>query len=249
MRGRCPRPSPSAIIAVSVATVKGRCELVSRSFRDARKWIAVYDGCPVLFSSPEPVSESLHRLSLVTTSRRQAGWYLDPRTATTPNPRFSGQVDPSLIRMTRFADAGGRSAEPWLEGRLDPAAGGGTMLTGRIGQKPGAAEARRAFVSLAGGVCLIVAAVGAAALASGRLFGLVFVLAPIAWFAGVAGINTANQRMLERKIPDLVQAVNETLGSTVACSGPDAQPGVCPCGRPGDCRLLAVRPLRGAHDA
>jgi hypothetical protein len=72
-----------------------------------------------------PAGEYLRRLGMVTTTRGMTSWYLDPRTAGRPEPRFRGDTGPARIFVARFAAAGRSSFAPWLDARLEPAAGGG----------------------------------------------------------------------------------------------------------------------------
>jgi hypothetical protein len=99
------------------------------SANGVRGWLAGFGSRPVVLSSPHTVSECLDRLAGVTAQRGQVSWYLDPKTAGCPGPRFRGEAGPQRIWVARFADVAGRdSFAPWLNARLEPAAGGGTEL-------------------------------------------------------------------------------------------------------------------------
>src|ERR1700722_16529703 len=109
--------------------------------RRARMWLGSFGRRPVTLSSPYPVAECLQRLAAVTTSRGRATWYLDPRTARRPDPVFKGELYPSRTRLARFAPGGRNSFVAMLEVRLDPAADGGTSLSGWAGMPAGAFQA------------------------------------------------------------------------------------------------------------
>ncbi len=138
---------------------------------------------PVVLSSPYPPGECLRRLAMVTTTRGPASWHLDSRTAGRPEPRFRGDAGPSRIFVARFAYASRTTrVVPWLDARLEPAAGGGTTLTGVIGLHP---AVRARLPVIAGGAALIAGSAlagGVHMLASGHRGGLVpAVLARSPW--------------------------------------------------------------------
>jgi hypothetical protein len=61
-------------------------------------------------------------------------WHLDPRNVGRPEPRFRGQVYQSQIKLAQFTAGSGRdSSSAQLDVRPEPAADGGTVLSGRIG--------------------------------------------------------------------------------------------------------------------
>jgi hypothetical protein len=111
---------------------------MSASGTSVRGWVARFRPRPVVLSSPYPVGECLRRLAEVTTVRGPTAWYLDPKTALRPDPRLRGDLGPSGISVVRWPAARGRphSFQPWLRVRPEPAAGGGTTLTGTIGITP-----------------------------------------------------------------------------------------------------------------
>ncbi len=177
----------------------------------------------VVLSSPYPVSECRRRLAAVTTRRGSASWYLDPSTAGRAEPRFRGDAGSWLLSVTLFE--GGRNGfRPWLDGRLEPAAGGGTTLTASVGMQ-GGKRAVWCLIAGAGGLISVsMVAGGAALLASGRLQGLAAVLGSLALVACVAGFGAAGLRSLEHKTRRLIREVNVTLGSTATFPSPDAVP-------------------------
>jgi hypothetical protein len=179
---------------------------------------------PVVLSSPFPPEECLRRLGMVTTQRGMTWWYMDPRTVGSPEPRFRGVIGPSRIFVARFAAAGGRSTfVPWLDARLEPAAGGATTLAGTLGLRPAVRALVLMFVGVAGLIAVAVLAEGVHLLVTGHLSGLVpAVLAPVALAALVAGLRAANLRLPERQAGELLGEMNEILGVAVASAGPAA---------------------------
>lgn len=174
-----------------------------------------------MLSSPYPVSECLRRLAVVTTQRGRNSWFFDSHTVGRADPRFLGVASPSLISVTLW-DEIPTSFTPWLEGRLEPAAGEGATLTGSVGMD---GPVPVGFGIIVGGViCSGFLAGGAHLLASGDLGGLGFVLGGLCVPALVAAIGTSNARWLERRIPLLIEEMNKTLGSTAAFPSPDDVP-------------------------
>jgi hypothetical protein len=169
---------------------------------------------PVMLSSPHSPGEFLHRLAAVTT-RQGFSWYLAARNVGAPDPRFRGDVGPSRILIARFEDTLGRNSfAPWLDIRAEPAADGGTILTGRIGLHP--------FVGvlipvILGAGCLMMLGLfsaGVVQLASGQVGqALPFVSLPLIAIAFMVGGNAAGLRSLERGIPELIRDMNEILGA------------------------------------
>lgn len=189
-----------------------------------RIWLGILRRRPLVLSSPRPVSECLQRLSEVTTSRGPTTWYLNPRTVGRPEPRFRGQVYPSRIMLSRFtAGAGRNSFFSVLDVRPGQGGDGGTTLSGWIGMGP--AKALLPVVTGAAGlVSLGLLVTGVSQLALGHLIGLAPALAFPLPVAVMAGFNALGHRSLERDISELLQEVNETLGSTAAFPGPAAIP-------------------------
>jgi hypothetical protein len=184
--------------------------------RRARDWLASFGRRPVALSSPYPVAECLERLAAVTTSRGRTGWYIDPRTVGRPDPLFKGELYPSRTRLTRFAATGGRNRlDTMLEVRLDPAADGGTALSGWIGERAGAFQAT--LFSVVG--CLVslgLLATGVVQLTLGHLIGLAPALTFALPAAVIIGLLRYNRGALELEIAALVDQVNEVLGTTGA---------------------------------
>lgn len=157
---------------------------------------------------------------MVTTHRGATSWYLDRRTVGRPTPRLRGDVGPSLVSVARFEDASGRgSFAPWLDVRLEPAAGGGTTLTGRIGLHPAVQRLMPVITGSFGLLAMALAAGGIVLLVHGDLSGLPFVLVPLAMTAFLAVLDVAGRRSLERNIPKLIQEMNRVLDSTATFTG------------------------------
>jgi hypothetical protein len=180
----------------------------------ARMWLGSFGRRPVTLSSPYPVAECLQRLAAVTTSRGRTMWHLDPRTAQRPDPFFKGELYPSRTRLARFAVTGGQNSfVAMLEVRLDPAADGGTALSGWVGRPAGAFQAT--FLTVVGGLVGIgLLAVGVVQLALGHIIGLVPTLTSPLPEAAFIGVFAIGHRSLESDIAELIQEVNEVLGST-----------------------------------
>jgi hypothetical protein len=182
----------------------------------ARGWLHDLAPRPVVLSCPYPVDECVRLLSVATTDRGRVSWYLDPRTAVQPEPRFFGKAGPSGVCLARHEDFDRRYSTPaWLSAQLEPAADGGTNLAGTIGRNP--AEGRREpllflILGLAGAVAIVV---GSVALAHGRFGGLVaIVVLPLA-LPGLAVLHlTAMRDSLSRSAASLVEELNKVLNST-----------------------------------
>lgn len=188
---------------------------------NGKSWLARFGCRPVVFSSPHPGSECLQRLARVTTRRGFISWYTDPRNAGRPGPRLRGDAGPSRIFVAPFEDAAGRNSfAAWLDARLEPVAGGGTTLTGKIGLYPGV---RGMILGVAGIGGLIVAgavAGGTVLLVHGQPSGLLAVLAAPVMIAGFGGLIAVGLRSLERGIPKLIEEINGTLDSTATFTDP-----------------------------
>jgi hypothetical protein len=188
---------------------------VAGAGRRAGIWLGSFGRRPLALSSPYPVAECLQGLAAVTTSRGRASWYLDPRTAMRSDHLFKGELYQSRTRLARFPPTGGReSFDAMLEVRLDPQAGGGTALSGWVG-KPGGTFAAVMFTALGCLVSLGLLVAGIIQLALGHIIGLAPALAfplPGAFIAW--SFAYGRRRSLESGIAELVQEVNEVLGST-----------------------------------
>jgi hypothetical protein len=187
-----------------------------------RGWVARFRPRPVVLSSPYPVGECLRRLAEVTTVRGPTAWYLDPKTALRPDPRLRGDLGPSGISVVRWPAARGRphSFQPWLRVRPEPAAGGGTTLTGTIGITPEERAVLWIIYGATGLIALGAIAGGIGILANGDIAGVLALLLPFALFAFPAGLSAAGLRLLEADIPRLIEEVNEILGSVATFPGP-----------------------------
>lgn len=189
-----------------------------------RIWLGILRRRPLVLSSPYPASECLQRLTEVTTSRGPTSWYLDPRTVRRPEPRFRGEISPSRIMLFRFTAVAGRNSFfPVLDVRPGQGADGGTTLSGEIGMGP----AGGFLPVLTGAACLgslSMLVAGVVQLILGHLIGLAPALAFPLPVAAMAGFNVVGHRSLERDIPELLQEVNEVLGSTAAFPGASAIP-------------------------
>lgn len=175
-------------------------------------------GEPVILSSPYPAGECARRMAAVTT-RRGFSWYLDARTAGVPDPLFRGVVAASWISVARFRQASGRNSfVPWLQGRLEPSADGGTLVTGRVGPQPAVRAVLGVMAAVWALISIAALAGGLSAVAAGHFIGLLAVLVPFGMAALLAGVVVAGRVSVVREIPSLIQAVNAVLDSTV--SGP-----------------------------
>jgi hypothetical protein len=179
----------------------------------------------VVLSSPYPPGECVRRLGTVTTKRGGTSWYLDPRTVGRPEPRLRGDAGPSRILVARFADAAGRNSfAPWLDARLEPAAGGGTTLTGTIGLHPAVRVFMPVFAGVAGLIAVAAVAGGIRLLVLGYLSGLVpAVLVPLAMAAVIAALRASSLQLPQRYAGELLRDVDEILGPGAASAGPAAQ--------------------------
>lgn len=190
---------------------------------DARRWLERFRPRHVTLTSPYPVDDCLRRLATVTTRRRATSWYLDSRTVGRAEPRLLGDVGRSRIFVARWQDTTGRNSfTPWLDARPEPAAAGGTTLTGSIGLNPAAGGLIQAVDWGSGLIVLAAIAGGISLLARGDLSGLVFVLGPLALAAFGTGLNAVGLRSLERDLPKLIQEINGLLDSTATFTGPAA---------------------------
>ena len=182
-----------------------------------RSWSARTSPRPVVLSSPYPVEECLRRLTQVTTKRTTTSWYLDTKTAVLPNPRFWGDISPSGITIVRFDGVRGRggvSVSPRLDVRPEPAAGGGTTLTGTIGVDPYTKDFIRATTVGACLMCLGFVAGGIVTLVHGDISGIALLLSPLVAIGFAAAFSSGGWRWLEKTIAELLEDVNKTLGST-----------------------------------
>jgi hypothetical protein len=185
-----------------------------------RHWFAWLDGAPVVLSSPHPVSECARRLAAVTTDRG-SGWYLDARTAGQPDPRFRGTVSPAWISVARFAEAIRRNSfVPWLQGRMEPSADGGTRVVGRVGPRPELRVMLAVIAAVWSIISLAALTAGLVQAAAGHLAGLLATLVPLGMAALLTGVTAAGQASVTREIPRLIGAVNGVLDS--AASAPFA---------------------------
>jgi hypothetical protein len=191
------------------------------SVTDTRYWLSRFRPRPVVLSAPYPADECLRRLTMVTTHRGAASWYLDPRTAGHPTPRLRGDVDPSRISVARWEDTNGRNSfTPWLDVRLEPTARGGTTLTGTIGLRPEVQGLMPVITGVGGLIATAVIAAGAVQLVHGNVSALPLMLGPLAMIAILAVVNVAGLRSLERDIPKLIQETNSVLDSTATFTSP-----------------------------
>jgi hypothetical protein len=158
---------------------------------------------------------------MVSTHRGATSWYIDARTVGRPEPRLRGDVGPSRIFVAQWKDASGRgSFVPWLDVRLEPAAGGRATLTGKIGLYPGVREVTAAVAGGGGLICMAMVVAGIALLVRGQLGGLPLLLWPLGMAAFIAVFTVASLRSLERDIPKLVQEINDVLDSTATFTSP-----------------------------
>jgi hypothetical protein len=169
----------------------------------------------VVLSSPHPVSECVQRLAAVTTYRGASEWYRPEWALGRPDPRFQGEVDQVRVRLTRFSN---REPAPVLDAR-PAAADGGTTLSGWIADDDSVAVGIVFFGAWCGAVSSALLGVGLALLVSGHLIGLALaVVSPLpgAWFVRAMVRHRQSPR---RDISELLESVNEVLGSTAAFPG------------------------------
>jgi hypothetical protein len=127
--------------------------------------------------------------------------------------------------VARFADAAGRNSfAPWLDARLEPAAGGGTTLTGTIGLHPAVRAFMPVFAGVAGLIAVAAVAGGIRLLVLGYLSGLMpAVLVPLAMAAVIAALRASNLQLPQRYAGELLRDVDEILGPGAVSAGPAAQ--------------------------
>jgi hypothetical protein len=118
-----------------------------------------------------------------------------------------------LAQMAGAGKRGGLVA--MLEVRLDPAADGGTALSGWIGEPAGAFQATL-FTVVGCLVSLGLLATGVVQLTLGHLIGLVPALTFALPAAAITGLLRYNRRALESEIAALVDQVNAVLGTVGA---------------------------------
>jgi hypothetical protein len=180
-----------------------------------RSWSLGTRPRPVVLSSPYPAEECLQRLSQATTERTPTAWYLDARTAALRRPRFWGEVSSSGISIVEFEGASGRASyAPRLCVRLEPAAGGGTTLTGTVGMEPYSKNVIQVATVGMGLLGIALIAAGIATLVGGHLFGLLFLLVPLFMVGFFVSLSTRGLPFLEEHITTLIEDANKTLGST-----------------------------------
>jgi hypothetical protein len=176
-------------------------------------WLGSLSPRPVVLSAPSPPEECLRRLAAVTTSSSYLSWHLDARNRGNPEPSFRGQVGPRDISVAGFEDASGRSSfAVWLKASAEPAGDAGTTLAGTLGM---VLTARIVVAGLAGVEGLIALVAAIALLASGRLgeslLAVPVLLVPAAL---IVTVRAYCRRVLDRRIPVLIDQVNDVLGST-----------------------------------
>jgi hypothetical protein len=200
-----------------VGANQGRRTLVRTSGRDLFAWLGRRE---VVLQLPHPLGECMSRLAKVTTDRGSS-WYLDSRTAMQPDPRFRGVVFGSSIRIARFSQAAGRNSfVPWLEGQIEPAAGGHAVFTGRVGPDP----AVRVMVVIFVVVATLVVPGAAAGVVSLIAAGHVSDIAPVILIPGglaalVFGMAVGGRRYVAKEIPRLIREVNTVLDGTASAAG------------------------------
>lgn len=124
--------------------------------------------------------------------------------------------------MARWAEVTGRnSSAPWLDARLEPAAGGGARLTGTSGLHPDVRVFRRVSAAVGGLMAAASLAGGIRLLVLGDLGGLgPAVLFPLLVAALVAGTEVACRRLPARRSGELIREISKVLGSAAADTGP-----------------------------
>jgi hypothetical protein len=199
-----------------------------------RAWIERDKIRAVEVISPLPPDECVRRLARLTTTRRES-WYMDPRTATRPDPVFHGTVEPSRVRIGLFPDMLGRRRHEdpvWLDVRVDPGPGGGTVLAGTAGSRTAPARAVLSLVFVAVFAALavfffvlgvVITASGHFNLAAGAAIG-VPVIGALSALAARGDITMEG----EGRVPPLLRRVRGALDAESKSS--DSRPGQ---GRPG----------------
>lgn len=143
---------------------------MNKSTLDA--WVEIDKIRAVEVTSSLPPGECVRRLAQVTTARK-AGWYLDARTATAPDPLFHGTVESSRVRIGSFRDIltrhGGENPV-WFDVRVGPGPDGGTVLAGTVGSRTAPANAVFSLVVMAvfAALALVFFVIGVAIAASGH---------------------------------------------------------------------------------
>jgi hypothetical protein len=163
-----------------------------------RELFAAFDPRLVVVSSPHDPQECFRRLAKVTTDRG-GGWYLDPKTAMLPDPRFRGEVGSSWLRVARFRDASRRQGGLMavLDASIEPVPGGGTTLRGTVGPARNNAPTMLAFAAIFAtiGVGLFVG--GVVDIARGHFVNsLPFVLIPCGLIAFAIFVVAPGKRMV-----------------------------------------------------
>ena len=170
----------------------------------------------VALTCPHPPAECARRLAAVTSERGYVAWHLDPRSLRRTKPRLRGQVSGQQASVTRFVFTSRRSSfAAWLDVRLEPSAGGGTTLTGQAGL-PAAVRTSLAIVAgLFGLSALTTAGAGVELLATGRLAGLLTIIAAaLAGVALAAVVRLFGSWATRREIPKLLDEVDAILDSS-----------------------------------
>jgi hypothetical protein len=196
----------------------------SRNRVALRNWVERDKLRPVVVTSPHPPDECLRRLAKVTTDRK-SGWYLDWRTATLPDPLFHGEVGPRGVRVGLFTQVVSRGGvRAWFDARIDPAPGGGTILTGTVGlpSGPETAELKLQFAAFLAVGVVAAFVFGVVMAASGHFnlgVGMAIAVPVIAVLTLLASGGYDPGRRLEAAagpIPVLMRKINDVLGSTSA---------------------------------
>ena len=211
------------------------------------------DPRPVTVSSPHPPQECLRRLTKVTSARGSDRWYLDPKTAVLPDPLFRGDVKPSRIHVADFTTRDHSKNGPlasWLDARIEPAAGGGTTLTGTVGpirydQETGE-QTGCLFLTCILLFCAGFFIAGVVQLASGHVAsGLPKLLIPMPVAAGMVYLLTSIKKTPDpgdEAGADLMRKVAGLLNATVGYPDEAPAPEVTPAAPEGDASASAERP-------
>jgi hypothetical protein len=171
-------------------------------------------------SSPLPPDECIRRLAKVTTTRKN-GWYLDPRTATLPDPLFHGTVGSSQARIALFKDMLGRHGSEypvWFDVQVGPGPDGGTLMAGTVGSRTASANAVASlvFVAVFSALALFFFVLGVVITASGH-FDFAVGAAIGVPLIGAASVLAARDSLTlkgEGRVPPLLRTLCVVLDAT-----------------------------------
>jgi hypothetical protein len=193
-----------------------------------RRWLGGLRTQPVVLSSECPPGDCAARLVRVTAQRGLGVWYRDPQNYLyhRGDPRLLGTVDAGHVSVVHYPEGAGRNSfAPLLQGQLQPAADGGTTLTGTIGLHPAVGVGLPVMAVVWGAVVLVPFAVGIARLVTGHINGLLLtILSPLFWAVPALGIMVIGGGSLQRDIPKLIGEMCGILDASSTFPNPPAEP-------------------------